>query len=55
MLDTGKLRTRILALGDNDKANEDLSNPEERYSSVSGADRRFDPDGWDKVASALNN
>ena len=55
MLDTGKLRTRILALGDNDKANEDLSDPEERYSLVSGADRRFDPDGWDKVAPALNN
>ena len=55
MLDTGKLRTRILALGDNDKANEDLPDPEERYLLASGADRRFDPDDWDKVASALNN
>ena len=35
MLDTGKLRTRILALGDNGKANEEFSDPEERASEDS--------------------
>ena len=35
MLDTGKLRTRILALGGNGKAYEDFSDPEERASEDS--------------------